>query len=74
MDNRLIAQKLVELRGAKSRQEVANALHISLSAIGMYETGKRIPRDDIKERFARYYGIPVSYIFFDEHVTDSDQK
>ena len=64
MDSRKIAQKLIELRGEKSRESVAKALDISLSTLSMYEIGARIPRDENKEKIARYYGKTVDEIFF----------
>lgn len=64
MDSERIAKKLIELRGEKSRESVAKALGISVSAIGMYETGARIPRDELKTRIARYYNTTVEYIFY----------
>lgn len=64
MDSEKIARKLVELRGDRSRQEVSNALGISLSALAMYENGDRIPRDETKVRIATYYGKSVEEIFF----------
>lgn len=64
MEMQVIAKKLVELRGAKTQKEVAEAIGVSVSAIGMYETGVRIPRDEIKIRLAKYYGVSVGYIFF----------
>lgn len=64
MDSEKIAKKLVALRGDKSRGEVADALGISLSALGMYETGARIPRDETKLKIAQYYGCTVEDIFF----------
>ncbi|MCC8128598.1 MAG: helix-turn-helix transcriptional regulator [Clostridiales bacterium] len=64
MDSERIAKKLIALRGSKSREEVANALGISISAIGMYETGARIPRDELKAKIARYYDTSVEYIFY----------
>lgn len=60
-----IAKKLVELRGDRSREEVAKAVGVSVSAISMYENGERIPRDDIKIRIAKYYRRSVQEIFFD---------
>ena len=64
MNSEKIARKLVELRGGRSRQEVSNALGISLSALAMYENGDRIPRDETKVRIATYYGKSVEEIFF----------
>lgn len=64
MDQVVIADKLVALRGRKTQMEVANDIGISLSALVMYETGNRIPRDEIKVRLAKYYGQTVEAIFF----------
>lgn len=59
-----VAKRLIQLRGKKSREEVANAIGISVSAVSMYENGERIPRDDIKIKLADYYGETVQNIFF----------
>ena len=64
MCNEQIAKKLVELRGDRSQNEVATAVGVSVSAIAMYESGQRIPRDEIKIRIAEYYGVGVADIFF----------
>lgn len=60
-----VAERLVKLRGDRSREEVAKAIGVSISAISMYENGERIPRDDIKISIARYYQKTVQEIFFD---------
>lgn len=60
----IIAKKLRELRGERSREEVAAAVHISVSALTMYETGARIPRDEIKVALARFYETTVGELFF----------
>ena len=59
-----VAEKLVKLRGVQSREDVAKAVGISVSAISMYENGERIPRDDIKVQLAKYYNRTVQEIFF----------
>ena len=64
MDRKRIARNLILLRGEKSREEVAKAVGISTSALAMYETGGRVPRDEIKMALANYYGKSVSEIFF----------
>ena len=46
------------------REAVANAVGISISALGMYEQGRRIPRDEVKVRLSKFYGVPVEKIFF----------
>lgn len=59
-----MASKLKKLRNKKDAGEVAKACKISRSSLGMYETGKRIPRDDVKVRIAKYYNTSVQEIFF----------
>lgn len=58
--------KLIALRGDKTQAEVAAAVGISTSALTMYETGHRVPRDEIKIALARYFGVSVGYLFFDQ--------
>ena len=65
MDARKIGKRLKDLRGKKSQAEVANEVKITVSALSMYESGSRIPRDEVKERFASYYNLPVQTIFYD---------
>ena len=52
LDTGEMANKLVELRGKRTQDEVAKALNISKSALAMYESGKRVPRDPVKVRIA----------------------
>ena len=59
-----IAKMLVELRGERSREEVAKAVGVSISAISMYENGERVPRDDVKVKIANLYHKSVQEIFF----------
>lgn len=55
---------LKNLRGDKSIDQVAQDLGISRSAITMYETEARVPRDEIKVRIAEYFDTSVQDIFF----------
>ena len=66
MDPVQIGQKIRTLREEKNEtvEQLSNALEVSASAITMYETGKRIPRDEIKIRIAEHFGVPVESIFF----------
>lgn len=64
LDKQAIAERLVKLRGKKSRETVAKACGISISALAMYEQGERIPRDDIKAKLSKYYRKSVNFIFF----------
>jgi len=68
------AEKLIKALGNRTREEVANAIGVSISAMAMYETGARVPRDEIKIRLANYYNTTVQYLFFDDDVTDGDNR
>lgn len=57
-------KRLVALRGDKSQETVAKDVGISTSALGMYETEQRIPRDEIKIALANYFNTTVEAIFF----------
>lgn len=62
--------RLRQLRGSRTIKEVAGAVGISESALQMYETGKRRPRDDVKQRLAEYYRKSVAFIFFPTKTTN----
>ena len=68
MDAKAIGKKLVNLRGNKTQEEVAQAIGVSVSAIGMYESGRRIPRDGVKIALANYYGMNIQSLFFEDDV------
>jgi len=63
-DRKVIGARLRKLRGNFSQSFVAKACGISASSLSMYENGNRIPRDDVKARFAKLFGKSVQYIFF----------
>lgn len=65
MNYERVAKNLINLRNEKSREEVARAVGISVSTLQMYENGQRIPRDNIKIKLAKFYGVTVQTIFFD---------
>lgn len=64
MDAIIIGKKLRELRGSMTQSELSRNIGVTTSAIGMYECGIRIPRDDIKIRFADFFGKSVEDIFY----------
>ena len=65
---------LVQLRGEKTQETVARDVGISVSSLAMYETEKRVPRDEIKIKLANYYKRSVQEIFFTENVTKCGNK
>lgn len=64
MNRKAIARRLVELRGGKTQEDVAKSVGISTSALSMYETAQRIPRDEVKLALASYYGVTIQDLFF----------
>ncbi|MBO5969522.1 MAG: helix-turn-helix transcriptional regulator [Clostridia bacterium] len=66
MNGKRIGEKLVALRGERTQAEVATAVGISTSALAMYETGHRIPRDEIKLKLAVFYSTTVQVLFFED--------
>lgn len=64
MNTLKIGNELKKLRGNKTQEEIADAIGVSSAAIGMYERGERIPRDEIKVKLASYFNASVESIFF----------
>ena len=64
MDNSEIGKRLRDLRGEIPRETLSKAIGVSVSAIAMYESGQRIPRDSVKISLAKFYGKTVQSIFF----------
>ena len=59
-----MAARLKQARGNTPRKEVCEAVDISLSALMMYENGKRVPRDAIKMKLARLYNKSIEELFY----------
>lgn len=57
-------QKMRELRGERTKQEIADAIGISVSAYIKYERDERVPRDDVKRLIAKHFNVSVASIFF----------
>ncbi|MBR5342757.1 MAG: helix-turn-helix transcriptional regulator [Oscillospiraceae bacterium] len=72
MNKKQVGGRLLQLRGARSQEEVAAALGIRQSTLAMYERGSRMPKDEIKLALARYYGCSVEALFFSENDTIRD--
>lgn len=60
----MFPERLTELRKREglTQRELAKALHMSASAIGMYEAGKREPNFDTVEAIAAYFHVSASYL------------
>ena len=65
MNKREIGKRLRQLRGEIPRETIAKAVGVTTSAISMYETGSRVPRDQTKIALAQFFGKSIESIFFD---------
>lgn len=54
-------KKLREEKGLK-QSDLAKIFNISPSSIGMYETDKREPDDELKLKFAEYFNVSIDYL------------
>lgn len=58
------AQRIAALRDEKhmSQAELAKALNISASTVGMWETGKRMPSPDLIKSLSKLFGVSSDYL------------
>lgn len=59
-----MAVALVNARDNTPKEKVCEAVGISISALEAYESGKRVPRDSVKYRLAKYYHVSLADLFF----------
>ena len=64
LNKELMGDRLRKLRGNKTLYEVSSQLKITPSALSNYESGLRMPRDEVKCRIAQYYNTSIEDIFF----------
>lgn len=67
-NSEIVGKRIKELRESKkySQETLANMIGTATSTISMYESGERIPRDEIKVKIAIALGKSVNYIFYKE--------
>ena len=60
----MLGDRIALLRRGKgwSQNELARRLHISSSAVGMYEQGRREPSLDLVVRLANEFGVTTDYL------------
>lgn len=66
LDSKKISEKLGNLRLKKnvSQSQVAESLGITKAAVSQYESGRRIPSDEVKIKLSNYYGVSVQDLFY----------
>lgn len=55
--------KLLREERRLSQQQLANILNIARSTISMYESGSRIPEDDMKDIICDYFNVDMNYLY-----------
>lgn len=71
---RVSGKTLIELRGNKTREEVAKGINVSIKALTAYEEGIREPRDEVKVRLSKFYGVPNYYGKIIKNAAPTDQS
>lgn len=60
----MLGDRIAALRGrcGWSQAELAKLLHISASAVGMYEQGRREPSVDVIVSMSRLFGVSIDFL------------
>ena len=60
----MLAEQITYLRTSTgmTQRKLAKELHVSLSAIGMYEQGRRIPSVEMLVQMADLFGVSLDYL------------
>lgn len=56
------------------QEELAKKLNISPSSIGMYETNKREPNNEITIKLADFFGVSTDYLLGKSDIRKSDAE
>lgn len=64
--NKKLGNKLRRLRidAGLSRKQLADMFGLTVSAVGMYEQGRRTPSDDIKVKYSMMFDKSIDELFF----------
>lgn len=62
MDKKLFTQRLIELRGERSRHSVAKDLFLKDQTLEKYEKGDTLPNIEKAAEIAQYYGVSTDYL------------
>ena len=66
MNNYADVIKNYRIKEGFTQEQLGELLEISPSAVAMYESGERVPRDSVKIRIANLLKKPVGEIFFNK--------
>jgi len=67
-DSKTIGKRIATLRERKklTQTQLAELLEVGPSTVRMWESGERIPRDEMKVKLSKVLGRSVKFIFFDD--------
>ena len=67
-DSKTIGKRIATLRERKklTQTQLAELLEVGPSTVRMWESGERIPRDEMKVKLSKLLGRSVKFIFFDD--------
>lgn len=58
--------KSLRLKSGLTQQQMADALKLSRSTVGMYENGEREPSFEILETIADYFNVDMNYLIWNK--------
>lgn len=64
--------KLLREEERLNQLELAKKLNISNSTLSQYETGQRIPSDDIKIKIAKIFNVTLDYLLGVSDIKNND--
>lgn len=71
----MIGTRLKQLREEQNlkQEELAQKLSISASAVGMYETNKREPNNELTVKIAEFFGVTTDYLLGKTEIRNSEE-
>ncbi len=73
MTSNILGNRIAKLRKSSklTQIEFSKILNISNTTLSQYESGKRIPSDDIKLKIADYFEVSLDYLFGRSNIMDT---
>jgi transcriptional regulator with XRE-family HTH domain len=65
-------ERLRLLRGRRSQKRIADELEVPPTTLSTLENQESLPRGEILEKLANYFGVPVSYFFQPKRAQPSE--
>lgn len=69
----LIRLKELRIASGKTQAELAVALDMAPSTVGMYEQGRREPDADTLAKIAQYFSVSIDYLLGQEASTNKEE-